>query len=420
MAIERDKLLKIINKGLEWTIYLMLFSLPFSKSIIEICVSIGIVLFILKRILIRDFSIPKTTVNIPLLFIFLTAAVSLFNSQYIDLSLRALFSKNLKFIVLYFIVIEAIDDRTKLLNLLKITAVSAFIMFTDTLIQYFVTHVDLLHNYPSFKYRFAYHTNTRSMGFLEYFIGYPTGPFPFPNDLSAWILIVMPPAIFLSLMDLKSKKISRILVSIFSALALYIFILAKARGAWIGFILSVCSVVFFIKKKLVLLLLAITFIIGMACFFRTPEVIFGLSSTQDRGGMWATGMRIFKEHPIIGNGINTFFNKYKEARSDKDRGQRGSYAHNCYLQMASDTGVLGLAAFLWFILAVIIKAIKSVKIIKNLFFRTLIIGLAAGICGFLIHSFFDTNLYSLNLASLFWISMGVLAATINIARTEER
>jgi hypothetical protein len=41
-----------------------------------------------------------------------------------------------------------------------------------------------------------------------------------------------------------------------------------------------------------------------------------------------------------------------------------------------------------------------------------------GIIAFLIHSIVDTNLFSLNLAALFWTTAGVLAACVNISGKE--
>ena len=46
------------------------------------------------------------------------------------------------------------------------------------------------------------------------------------------------------------------------------------------------------------------------------------------------------------------------------------------------------------------------------FYGAIETGLLAGLFGFLVHSFFDTNLYSLPLAVLFWAFAGLAAAKI--------
>lgn len=415
--MKTDSVVKVMDKGLEWSIYIAIFALPFSKSIIEICVSLGLVLLSVKKILLRDFKLMHTSANPAILALIVSTVSSLINSQYMDLSLRALFSKTLKFIILYYLVVEIINSKVKLMNFLKIAAVSAAVVFLDTLAQYFITHVDLLHNYVSFKYvnNFILVESAPAKSHVIYFIGYPTGPFPFPNDLAAWLLIIIPPALFLSLIDLRGK-ISRYAVAIFSFAGLYILILAKARSAWIGFIIAISSLIVLFKKYVIVLLCGM-FIVMAVCFIRTPEDIFGLSSAQDRAVMWSTGFKIFKEHPFIGNGVNTFFNKYKEARQDEWRGLKGSYAHNCYLQMAADIGIFGLASFLWFIVSIMISSVQFIKGHKDRFYPALILGLLVGVTAFLIHSFFDTNLYSLNLAGLFWMAAGLTVSVVNIAKS---
>jgi len=46
----------------------------------------------------------------------------------------------------------------------------------------------------------------------------------------------------------------------------------------------------------------------------------------------------------------------------------------------------------------------------------LVVGLLAGISGFLVQSFFDNNLYALQLVVLFWFMMGLTMAVINIEK----
>jgi len=131
-------------------------------------------------------------------------------------------------------------------------------------------------------------------------------------------------------------------------------------------------------------------------------------SLNDRSTMWTTGWKIFKRHPVIGNGVNTFFRHYQNNRTDAARYKSGSYAHNCYLQMSADIGVLGVGSFLFFIFFVFWEALKKTTRNLAVFSNSFAAGFVFGITAFLVHSFFDTNLYSLNLAALFWIGMGLI------------
>jgi len=153
--------------------------------------------------------------------------------------------------------------------------------------------------------------------------------------------------------------------------------------------------------------------------------VFSSSSMKDRFGMWSLGWKIFTEHPIIGNGINTFSSRFKALRDDEFRGKSGSYAHNGYLQQAADTGVIGFVIFLLIIIRLFQYSFAKLKFQKldnlasrvppstdrRIFYRSFGLGVAAALAAFLIQSFFDTNLQSLPLVTFFWLGVGVLMAS---------
>ena len=83
--------------------------------------------------------------------------------------------------------------------------------------------------------------------------------------------------------------------------------------------------------------------------------------------------------------------------------------------MAAETGVIGLVSFLVFVTAVLVKCFRSAKKTQEPFYNSMILGTGLGIMAFLIHSSVDTNLYSLNLAALFWVAAGILMAAVRMA-----
>lgn len=130
--------------------------------------------------------------------------------------------------------------------------------------------------------------------------------------------------------------------------------------------------------------------------------------------MWTNSWKVFMKHPVIGNGLNTFYRHYANVREDEYKYKKGSYAHNCYLQMAAETGIVGLTSFLVLLGVFFITSIKRISQLGNNFYAALTTGLLAGIFAFLVHSSTDTNLYSLNLAALFWFSLGLVTAILRI------
>ncbi|MDD3905583.1 MAG: O-antigen ligase family protein [Candidatus Omnitrophica bacterium] len=404
--IRTDKIASACDKISEWSLYVCIFALPFAKSIIEITIATALIGLIVKKVLMKESLVFRWSYAESFLALFLiVSAVSLMNTQYPALSIRALFSKSLKFAALFLIAREILNTRQRVRRFVMVAAASCVLILVDGFVQYFITHRDFLHGYVPFKYR-----NEPGI----FIIGFPTASFPFPNDFAAWIIMFIFPAGVYCLCKKEDPRAAIMSALIFFAL-LYSLILTKARGAWLGFSAALLPMIFFIRLKKALIFLAI--IVLFSVLFIKKELIpdiFATVSVNDRVVMWTNGMEILQKHPIIGNGLNTFFVEYKETRKDSDRGKRGSYAHNCYLQMAADIGLVGLAAFLLFAGAVIVKGFRSLSRIRDPAAYAIVLGVNLGLIAFLLHSAVDTNLYSLNLAALFWLAAGVMFAAINV------
>lgn len=390
----------------------VIFAAPFSKSISEISVTLCIVLWLLKKIINRRFYVEKNDLAVPMLIFVLTILPSFFNSAYMALSLKAFITKILKYVFFYFVITESIDTREKIKDIFIIGLLAMIIITADGFVQYYYSGTDALHfpGYPSFKYR---PTSDLDAGFFR---GFPTACFPYPNDLSAWILLMLFPLACVTLFGLARGNISY-LGAFLSVSMLYLFVLAKTRGAWIGLGISVLYIAVTRNRVWLILLLIILIAIPYVLKMEMSQYVFNIGSMGDRMSMWGTSWEIFSKHPFIGNGLNTFFRNFMELRNDGFKGKKGSYAHNCYLQMACDTGILGLAAFLWLVFSIMKKGISYARNSKAGFYHAAAIGLIIGIAGFLLHSLVDTNLYSLNLATLFWFSAGFLVAIIRTAES---
>ena len=338
--MSKDKIIAICEKTIEWSLYILVFSIPFSKTVIEGCILVAFIAWVIKKILLKDLWLKKTPLN-TLLFVFLAVnLISFVNADFRLLFARSIVTKCFKYVVLYFIVVETIDSKTKFKNILKMGFISAVIVMIDSFLQYYVLHQDLIRLYPSFKY--APITDvSRSLGF-------PTGPFPFPNDLSAWMLMALMPAASLFIRGVKRLR-SRFILGSFLFPFLFLFYLTNARSAWLGFFASFFLMVFILSKKLFIAFVIVLLVVAAVVPFLPKEKtgnIFGLSSLQDRFYMWRIGGKIFAKHPIIGSGLNMGFRKFQEYREDEYKDRRGSYLHNGFLQMAVEIGIVGLIVFL--------------------------------------------------------------------------
>jgi uncharacterized membrane protein YeaQ/YmgE (transglycosylase-associated protein family) len=87
--------------------------------------------------------------------------------------------------------------------------------------------------------------------------------------------------------------------------------------------------------------------------------------------------------------------------------------------MAAETGITGLTCFVLVLAGLFITSLKNMRRAKNGFHGNILLGLLAGLFGFLVHSFFDVHFYAIQLVSLMWFIMGLIIAVQKIALKEE-
>jgi len=108
---------------------------------------------------------------------------------------------------------------------------------------------------------------------------------------------------------------------------------------------------------------------------------------------------------LTGCGLNTYSEVAKNYKSFEGG---GIYPHNSYLQKAAEIGLLGIFAFIGILFIFFKTALRYLNQKRDF----LVLGLLSGILAFLVHAFFDTHLYSLQLVVLFWYMLGLTIAVI--------
>ena len=131
--------------------------------------------------------------------------------------------------------------------------------------------------------------------------------------------------------------------------------------------------------------------------------------TTGRAHFWSVTLDIIKAHPVIGTGLGAFGVVY--TRYDSRNGLfRLEQAHNDYLQVLSDGGIVGFLMGLFFIVMLFRKGFAH-RESRDDFRHGVSIGALAGCFAVLVHSFFDFTLHTTSNALLFLILAGL--ATMN-------
>jgi O-antigen ligase len=237
--------------------------------------------------------------------------------------------------------------------------------------------------------------------------------FVHPNDFGAYIITILPLTFCFFFPALrKGKKLFLILTCILGA---YCLLKTSSRAAWLAFLIGVITYFLYYRKdiSIVMPLLILTVLILSPHGLERIRGLFVLeqNTVWERTQLWKGTWNMVKVHPFFGFGINTFsryFLEYKPAVYPDIR-----YTHNSYLQMWSEIGIFGLAAFLAIIFTVLRESLKKMtKKFQKGFEGFILLGAITGYIAFLIQSGLDTNLYSLVLTTLFWV-MNAYIISIN-------
>jgi O-antigen ligase len=205
-------------------------------------------------------------------------------------------------------------------------------------------------------------------------------------------------------------------------------IVSMSRGAWVGVIVGIAVMALASGKKvylpalggvlLILLLIAsghgnllptllterFTSVASELRIFDVRHVMVTPANfaVVERMAQWQTGASMFMDNPVFGVGIGNYNAAYAQYHIFPWIHSPG-HAHNYYINIAAETGILGLLAYLGLVIMIFVQGFKAVSKTADPLYRAVAVG-ALGICGAVAaHNFFE-NLHVL--------SMGIQWATV--------
>jgi putative inorganic carbon (HCO3(-)) transporter len=390
-----------IDAVIRFFLYVLIFWLPYSPAVIETCVIIGLILWILKRSIAgkRPNIIPATPLNKPILFFLTVCILSASGSVFWQESLPNFLTKTLEWFIVYFLVIEAVTTRKHIYIILGVFLLTLVATALDSLIQYYLTYKDIFLGH-------VIEPGTRA-----------TAGFKTPNGLGAYLIVALPvvvAGIFKRNEDLRH----RLLFSLLFFLLIWSLAVTFSRGAWVTAFLGI--MVFVLMYMLIQRHSEFYLVSGILFVSILLWAYFGCILTGDshsdslryetiywRIHIWKDTFNMIQDSPWLGHGINTFMQIFEAYRTDRGN---PTYAHNSYFQLAAETGLFGLVSFLWIFVNLFRSFLADLAsyAMKNDDLILLAMGLLSGIFAFLAHSFFDNHFYSLQLSVYLWFMVGLL------------
>lgn len=396
MTPQRRSLFQKICRGL---LYILLFVIPFSVAAIEILFPLLLVTWILGWRIGATQNTPSIWNTAAgrrvLLFLLLYAAIctwSVFFSSDPVLSLIGLVGKTYEYLLLFIIACDAVDHPAAARRCIRALLASALLVGLYGVVQHLSGYFDPIRNHPMVYTRMI-------------------GPYPNPNDLATFLMVILIIIASHLLGKQKRLQIGLGLLGIFLSIC---FVNTSSKGALLGVLpgLIILLTLFPLPKWLRMGAAAAILLVAALVLAQKGHFLQALSfsdpGAMERRVMWGAAWHMIKDQPLIGLGPNTFMANYLRYATGPNQGP--AYAHNCFIQIAAETGIVSLIFFLLFLGSLFFacgQAIKKSSNLRRAGLKPILSGLAVALFAFLIQSAFDTNLYALRQAALFWTLAGV-------------
>jgi len=199
-------------------------------------------------------------------------------------------------------------------------------------------------------------------------------------------------------------------------------IFTKSRGGILSFFLSFILLVILIFFKgslkshlwtlsiVIILTLIFGFWIGFTPVFdRYLDVSFKKEVEEGRLSIWKSTYYIFKDYPILGTGFGSFPDVYPSYSLRSNQAEI-NHAHNDWLELLSDTGILGLAIIVSGVFYLTVFSFGEVLKVESDGQIWIFFGGYTAIISIIIHSFVDFNLKTSANAFLVAVVIGILVS----------
>ena len=268
-------------------------------------------------------------------------------------------------------------------------------------------------------------------GILLYYQGiyFPQTPqriwtsFGHPNGIGA-VLVLLIPFVFVLILSPGSGRIRTAAVALTILLGTGIY-LSFSRTAWVSLLAGLGILTLFRKGKIIFLgsiiFLVILLIwglnVGPQSYWKQRIKSFATwrsdPNVEKRLIYSEAALRMIRDRPVIGYGpgYGIFTRLYQDKYKQIDTGEFATAPHNYYLSLTLSTGILGLLAFGWLLFRIFRVARREMHQSDSRFTVCFSQALIAGLAGFLLGSLADDPLLNERIFFVFWLLIGLLAAT---------
>ena len=232
----------------------------------------------------------------------------------------------------------------------------------------------------------------------------PFGPFVNPNHFAGFAELIAPLGLAMLFFPSRRREQAPLLL-LFTILPIGAVFLSASRAGIIVVVLEFALLAFFFQvhrmrgKQLVrataigLLAGGMILWLGVTKALERFELLVHQGVNRElRVAMDKDTWRIFQDHPLMGTGLGTLIVVYPRYESFYN-GTTVDHAHNDFLELLADTGLVGGVCGALFIGLLFRRGLANFQVAAGGSTRAFVAGPLVGCAGMLLHSFADFNLH---------------------------
>jgi len=387
-----------VEKYCDWLIgaFLVLFVFwsPISITGTQIAVSFALLFWVLRVLAMKRLHLVRTPLNIPIAAFLAVAALGVITAVDFRHSLKGYMT--LGWMSIFFLTANNVKDVTRFRKLIRLLISITTIAGAYGIFQH-LTRIDFFGNV-----KYLHPSLPRSTGFFN-------APLTFGN----YILLVLPMVIGLSSYSKKGREKRWLQLS--SLIILTAIVFSYGRGVWLGLIGGLIFMAILRSKRF--LVYVVTGVIVCSLFLaafpssKFAQRVLGTFKSErpvgDRIYFLEGGLKIIRDYPITGVGWEGFRKVYPRYRPAEGR-ESGCNAHNNFLDVAVDGGLLGLGIFLWLLLTIYKVGFQIFQRLDDGYFKGIAWGFLGSFTAFLIAGLSQYNFGDSEVVMLFYFLLGMV------------
>jgi putative inorganic carbon (hco3(-)) transporter len=134
-------------------------------------------------------------------------------------------------------------------------------------------------------------------------------------------------------------------------------------------------------------------------------------SSETRITLWEDAMQVFDSNIVLGSGFNTYAYMHRVGNYED--------THNFFLKVLVETGIFGLALFVWLLAKTFWAGLAFSRRAKDPFYASLGLGLAGWLVAAFVANMFGDRWNYLQVCGYMWVIAGMVAHAMKVEQAEQ-